>query len=153
MLLSIKEYFSSRLSDERESDPDKRDNEIKIAMAALMIEIGLADSHIQKEERQLIEQTIQNTFNLKEEETRQLIAIAENEVDHSVSLHEFTCLLNEKLSREERNRIVEMLWRVAFVDNVLDKYEEYYIRKIADLLYVSHKDFIKAKHKASVEVT
>lgn len=153
MFLSIQEYFSNRLNAERESDPDGRDNEIKIATAALMIEIGLADSHIQKEERQLIEQTIQNTFNLKEEDAQQLIAIAENEIDHSVSLHEFTRLLNEKLSREERNGIVEMLWRVAFADNVLDKYEEHYIRKITDLLYVSHKDFIKAKHKASVEVT
>ena len=153
MLSSIKEYFSSRLSPEPESDPDRRDNEIKIATAALMIEVGLADSHIQKEERQLIEQTIQNTFDLKEEDAQELITIAENEIDHSVSLHEFTRLLNEKLSREERDRIVEMLWHVAFADNVLDKYEEYYIRKIADLLYVSHKDFIKAKHNAAVEVT
>ncbi len=69
-----------------------------------------------------------------------------------MSLYEFTRLLNEQLSREERIRIVEMLWRVAFVDSVIDKYEEYYIRKIADLLYVSHRDYIKAKHRVSEQI-
>jgi len=136
----------------QETDPEKRSTEITIATAALMIEIGLADSHIQKEERQTIEQAIQHTFDLDEEDALQLISIAENEVDNAVSLYEFTRLLNEQLSREERIRIVEMLWRVAFVDSVIDKYEEYYIRKIADLLYVSHRDYIKAKHRVSEQV-
>jgi len=53
------------------------------------------------------------------------------------------------VSREDRVRIVELLWKVAFADAVLDKYEEYFVRKIADLLYVSHKDYIQAKHKAA----
>ncbi|MEE8321064.1 MAG: TerB family tellurite resistance protein [Gammaproteobacteria bacterium] len=152
MLASIKEYFADRLGSNQEADPEKRSSEITIATAALMIEIGLADSHIQKEERQTIEKAIQHTFDLDEEDALQLISIAENEVDNAVSLYEFTRLLNEQLSREERIRIVEMLWRVAFVDSVIDKYEEYYIRKIADLLYVSHKDYIRAKHRVSEQV-
>ena len=152
MLASIKEFFVDRLGSNQEADPEKRSSEITIATAALMIEIGLADSHIQKEERQTIEQAIKHTFDLDEEDAQQLISIAENEVDNAVSLYEFTRLLNEQLSREERIRIVEMLWRVAFVDSVIDKYEEYYIRKIADLLYVSHRDYIKAKHRVSEQI-
>jgi uncharacterized tellurite resistance protein B-like protein len=153
MLTSIKEYFADRLSSIQETDKESRNTEITIATAALMIEIGLADSHIQKEERQMIELAILHTFDLDKEDAQQLISIAENEVDNAVSLYEFTRLLNEQLSREERIGIVEMLWRVAFADSVLDKYEEYYIRKIADLLYVSHRDYIKAKHRASEQVT
>ena len=145
MLSSIKEFFIRHLECDRESDPDSRDHEIRSATAALMIEIGLADSHIQKEEWRLIRQSLQDRFRLSSEDTEELIAIAESEIDHSVSLYEFTRLLNERLSRDERIRIIEMLWQVAYADNVLDKYEEYYIRKIADLLYIAHGDYIKAK--------
>ncbi|OGT33295.1 MAG: hypothetical protein A2W28_00215 [Gammaproteobacteria bacterium RBG_16_51_14] len=149
MLASIKDFFIKRLDCNLETGPEKPEARIKIATAALMFEIGLADSHIQKEERQLIEQAMRKTFDLNEEDTRELITIAENEIDNAVSLHEFTRLLNERLSRGERNRIIEMLWLVAYADNVLDKYEEYYIRKIADLLYITHADYIRAKHRAA----
>lgn len=145
MLASIKEFFIRHLECDRETGPDRRDHEIKIATAALMIEIGLADAHLQKEEWALIKRTMQETFNISSEDTEELIAIAESEIDHSVSLYEFTRLLNDRLSRDERVRIIEMLWQVAYADNVLDKYEEYYIRKIADLLYIGHADYIKAK--------
>jgi uncharacterized tellurite resistance protein B-like protein len=77
------------------------------------------------------------------------LSLAEEEVDHVVSLHDFTRSINDSLSREDRVKIVELLWRVAFADAVLDKYEEYFIRKIADLLYVSHKDYIQSKHRAA----
>ena len=40
---------------------------------------------------------------------------------------------------------MEFLWDVTFTDGVVDKYEDYTIRKIAELLYVKHKDFIKSK--------
>ena len=85
------------------------------------------------------------------DEARALIELAENEVDHAVSLYDFTSFLNDTMSNEERAGIVELLWQVAFADAVLDKYEEYYVRKIADLLYVPHRDFIKAKLRASEE--
>ena len=149
MLASIKDFFINRLDSNLETGPEKRETRIKIATAALMFEIGLSDSHIQEEERLQIEQAMRKTFNLNEEETRELIMIAENEIDNAVSLYEFTRLLNERLSRGERNRIIEMLWQVACADNVLDKYEEYYIRKIADLLYITHADYIRAKHRAA----
>jgi uncharacterized tellurite resistance protein B-like protein len=42
-------------------------------------------------------------------------------------------------------KLVENMWRVAFSDQKLDKYEEALIRKVADLIYVSHQDFIKTK--------
>jgi uncharacterized tellurite resistance protein B-like protein len=49
----------------------------------------------------------------------------------------------------EKNNIIENLWRVAYADSYIDKYEEYYIRKIADLLHISHSNYIKAKLEAA----
>ena len=44
--------------------------------------------------------------------------------------------------------MVELLWRVAYADGDLDKYEEHLVRRIADLIHVPHSVFIRMKHKA-----
>ena len=66
-------------------------------------------------------------------------------LEEAVSLYEFTAVINDQFDREQKIDLVEMLWRVAYADQELDQYEEYFVRKIADLLHVSHKDYIQAK--------
>ncbi|MFQ5659677.1 MAG: TerB family tellurite resistance protein [Gammaproteobacteria bacterium] len=147
MFSTLKEFIEARLFKADNTAADTPG--LELAAAVLMLEISLADSHIQADERKIIEEAMQNRFHLPQEEIQSLIDLAEKEVDHAVSLYEFTTSINRALSRDERVKIVELLWKVAFADAVLDKYEEYFVRKIADLLHVSHKDFIRAKHKAS----
>lgn len=146
MIKNIKTLFEGLLSNEESKTEQK--HTVELASAALMIEISLADDHIHDEERRVINDLLEQCFELQENEIDQLVNLAEVEVDHAVSLHEFTSLLNESLSRENKIKIIENLWHVAYADSVLDKYEEYYIRKVADLLYVSHSDYIKSKLKA-----
>jgi uncharacterized tellurite resistance protein B-like protein len=114
-----------------------------------MIEISLADDHIHDEERNVIKTVLSDHFKLSKEKINELIDSAENEVNHAVSLYEFTRLLNDTLSMSDKINIIESLWRVAYADSVLDKYEEYYIRKITDLLYISHSDYIQTKLAAA----
>ena len=114
-----------------------------------MIEISLADSSVDNEELAVIKTALVNHFNIAAGQVDELIDLARREVDLAVSLHEFTRMLNEHLDATEKIRIIESLWKVAFADAVLDKYEEYYIRKIADLLYISHKDYIRTKHRVA----
>jgi uncharacterized tellurite resistance protein B-like protein len=143
MINNIKQYFLSLLNDAaNEGTPHKT---IELATAALLIEISLADDHIDAEERHTIKTVLREHYNLTDEEIDALISLAENEVNHAVSLYEFTRLLNDKLSMPEKINIIQSLWHVAYADSVLDKYEEYYIRKIADLLYISHSDYIQSK--------
>ncbi|MGH8513321.1 MAG: TerB family tellurite resistance protein, partial [Gammaproteobacteria bacterium] len=85
------------------------------------------------------------SFGLDELEARELVQLADRAADQAVSLTEFTRLLNQNLTQEDRVSIVQSLWQVANADTDIDKYEEYYVRKIADLLYVSHSDFIRMK--------
>ena len=66
-------------------------------------------------------------------------------MDESISLYDFTSEVNEKFSREKKCELVKLLWKVAYADGRVDKYEEHYIRKISDLLNLTHGDFIKAK--------
>ncbi len=148
MIKNIKNYFEALLSDDAK-DESSHAKTIELATAVLMIEISLADDHIHDEERNVIKTVLSDHFKLSKEKINELIDSAENEVNHAVSLYEFTRLLNDTLSMSDKINIIESLWRVAYADSVLDKYEEYYIRKITDLLYISHSDYIQTKLAAA----
>ena len=64
-------------------------------------------------------------------------------------MHEYLNVINEHMSPDEKIRLVEDLWVIAYSDNSLDPHEEYQIRKIADLLHVSHVHFVRGRHRAS----
>ncbi len=149
MLKSLKEFFERSIQDETDHSMSGLDNRVELAAAVLMIEISLADSSIDNEELAVIKKALSAHFNIAAEQVDELIALARREVDLAVSLHDFTRMLNNNLNASEKIQIIELLWQVAFADAVLDKYEEYYIRKIADLLYISHKDYIRTKHRVA----
>ena len=78
-----------------------------------------------------------------------LVQAAEQEADYAVSLQSFTRELHENLTIKEKHVVIEMLWRVALADSQLDKYEDYLVRKVADLLYVPHQDLIRIRNRVS----
>jgi len=74
-----------------------------------------------------------------------LLQLAEEEIWKATGYYEFTSLINKGFTYEQKVKVIEHLWEVAFADAELDKYEEHMVRKIADLIHVEHKDFIDAK--------
>ena len=149
MIGNLKEFFDKHFVSSPSLTEETTEKTIEFAAAVLMFEISRADSSIDTEEREVIDKALVEHFNLSQSEANELLALAEKEVDHSISLSEFTRAINDSLDAEDKVKIVELLWRVALADAVLDKYEEYFIRKIADLLYVSHKDYIRTKLKVT----
>lgn len=147
MFNSITDFLNQYLSKDTDQNPSI-DHTLELCAAVLMLEIALADSSMDEDEYAVIEKSISYHFHLDGDETRSLIELARKEVDHATSLHDFTKTVNSSLNADEKIMIIELLWRVAVADNVIDKYEEYFIRKISDLLYVSHSDYIRAKHRA-----
>lgn len=146
MIKNLKSYLDNFFQESPDENiPHK--NKIELAAAVLMIEIGLADENTGDEEYKTIKKILLEKFDLDETRIDTLISLAEDEVDHTVSLHEFAETINNELSAIEKTNIIENLWRVAYADAYIHKYEEYYIRKIADLLHVSHSDYIKTKLK------
>jgi len=146
MIKNLKSYLDNFFQESPDENiPHK--NKIELAAAVLMIEISLADENTGDEEYKTIKKILLEKFGLDETKIDTLISLAEDEVDHTVSLHEFAETINNELSAIEKTNIIENLWRVAYADAYIHKYEEYYIRKIADLLHVSHSDYIKTKLK------
>ena len=133
------------------SDSLDADQTRRLAAAALLIEVARADSVQDAEEEATMRDLLERSLGLTAEESSSLLAEANEQVDHATSLYEFTRMVNDHYSPEERSELVANLWRVAFADAELDKYEEHLIRRVSDLLYVPHSEFIRGKHVASAE--
>lgn len=121
----------------------------EIAGLALLLEIARADHNSTPEERKAVASAAARVFALEGALAEALIAEAENAVEEAVSLFEFTDVLNAALDAEAKGRLLEQLWRVAYADGSIAHYEEYYLRKIADLLHLPHRELIRAKLAAA----
>ena len=134
------------------TEPEKatevsQDYKLQLASAVLLLEIAKADFERDASEEATIRQALQSQFNLSQADIDSLFADALVTGDEVVSLHSFVRTINEHCSDDDKTLLIEQMWRVAYADGRLDKYEDYNIRKIADLLYVSHQVFIQTKQK------
>jgi uncharacterized tellurite resistance protein B-like protein len=147
MLNKIKEYISELGKDSDGISNEEQDNTeiINNACAALLIETALADKVFNDEELASMKQTLKIVYKVEEKDIDELIDESKKKVSESTSLYEYTRLINDLCDYEDKLRLINNLWSIAFADQQLDKYEEYLIRKISDLLHVSHKDFIQQK--------
>ncbi len=121
---------------------------VELAAAVLLYEVAWADHRISDIEHATLRESLVGQFGTDAETVDELLAESRTQHEDSVGIHRFTRALVEAWSPGQRLQLVVQLWRLAFCDASLDKYEDATIRKIADLLYVSHADFIRAKHRA-----
>lgn len=150
MLAKIKLFFTEQLSPENE---DGTEQAIQLAAAALMIEISRADFQQQPEEQAAIEAALNKKFDLEPAKLVELIQLAEQEALEATSLYQFTRLINDHYSASQKYKLVTALWEVAFADGDISKYEDHMIRKVAELIYLPHSEFIKAKLTVQKQTT
>ena len=146
MLKAIKQFFEDHIGQIEEQSEDS-EHRLQVATAALLIEIARADFHVEDQELEQIAAALKAKFALPTQEVSELMALATEEAKQAISYYEFTSLINKQFSFEQKVKVIELMWQVAYADDHLQKYEEAMIRKISDLLYVPHSDFIAAKHK------
>lgn len=118
---------------------------LPLAAAVLYLEVAWADHDIAEEEIQLIGGILTDQFDLRPEELQILITESRAQQESSVGLYRFTRIINDAWDEEVKYQLVVKLWELALSDNKLHSFEEHTIRKIAELLYVSHSRFIEAK--------
>ena len=132
-----------------EVDEGTREQACNLAVAALLVEVLRADYATADAERRQVVESLRGMLGLGEAECAELLVEAEQQVDKAHDLHQFTAEINRALAHEEKVRVVEQMWRVARSDETVHKYEEHIIRRVSDLLHVSHREFIAAKLRAS----
>ncbi|MCM8856371.1 MAG: TerB family tellurite resistance protein [Candidatus Thiodiazotropha sp.] len=147
MIKAIKDYFDTYLTPDSDEESHQLEQSIRLAVAVLLIEIAESDFEEVPEERSVILQSIQRQFDLNRASAEQLMSLAKEEHTESTDYFQFTRLINEHYTEAQKIKVVEALWQVAFADQQLHRYEEHVIRRLAELIYVPHNDFIAAKHR------
>jgi uncharacterized tellurite resistance protein B-like protein len=152
VLESLKHFFEEKVAgrnpDDRSADPEWR---LRRAAAALFYEVVRADDRVTEQELDVVRTAVQSVFGLSREEAEELVRLGEAASRQAASVWEFTHLVDQGLSPDEKKRVVELLWLVAFADGEKDPREEHFVRKVAGLLHVPHPDFIDAKLRARAE--
>jgi len=147
MFNKIKNLFT----DKEEIKPEDKEHSISLAVTAVMIETMKADDVLDDSEHQAIFTAIENRFKLSHQDVEALIEEAKAASEKAMDLHQFTSLIIEHFTTEERIDILKELWLIAMADGEVDSYEEHLIRRIAKLIGVYHGEFIQAKIDARNE--
>ena len=151
MIESIKSFFEDKLTKKEEEEaPSSAMSRVDLTCAALLVEVMNSDHELDEREHQEFMAVLQQSYNIAEADLEELIQLAKDEAFEATSLYEFTKLINDSYDYEQKIELIENMWRIAFSDKRLDKYEDHLIRKVSELIYVSHSDFIKTKLKVRI---
>jgi len=127
------------------SSSESNNQKIEIAACALFIEIAKADGEFTDEERKFIISEMKSTYNLNDDYVNDLMTLAEERIKESVSLYEFTGVINTTFTHEEKIELIESLWKLIFKDQKLNQYEDHLIKRISATINIEHKQIINAK--------
>ena len=138
------------VSEPQQEDGTSGDREaaLRMATAVLMLDVARVDHVFDESEFDRVLELLQSHFELPAEDAAQLLNAANDKADEAVSAYEFTQMLHQHLDEDEKARIVELLWKIAYADGSLDKFEDAFVLKISDLLHVSRGRVMRLKHDA-----
>jgi uncharacterized tellurite resistance protein B-like protein len=144
----VKKFFSKGLPDNLDKKNKKEGHDIRVATCALLLEMAYIDKEFSKDEQDEIVSIIKEEYQLPDKQIDELVEAAHEELEGKVDLWQFASLINKNYSYEEKIGIIEMLWKVVYADKKLDKYEDYLVHKVANLLHLPHRILIDGKLKA-----
>ena len=148
MVEAIREFFDKYIKPDDQAAPGDVDTSVRIAAAALLLEMTRMDQNVSFAERARVLRSVEENFGLDAHQAAELLRLAETQAREATDYFQFTNLIKNHMTPEQRERLIEQLWEVAYADGELHPYEEHLVRKIADLLYVPHSAFIAAKLRA-----
>ena len=146
MLNKLNDFLSSIIAPANvKSRPE---HTLQLATAVLLIEVMRSDADSTDEEQATILKILKERFQLPDAEVAQLSELGHRAATSANDLHQFTSLINRELELSEKIRIIECMWQVAYADNQISSHENHLMRKMADLLHISHGDYVAAKTRA-----
>jgi uncharacterized tellurite resistance protein B-like protein len=147
MIDLIKQFFSKNPLNSRPVPGGEPSRDIRVATCAILLEMARVDGKFSDSEKSQIIQTLEDVHGLSEEAVIELIKATSEKLEESIDLWHFTNLINQNYSVEEKIQVIEMVWRLAYSDGVLEEHEDYLLHKLANLLHLTHKQLIEAKLK------
>ena len=147
MLNRIKNFFDQHLVPGADAGDQNSEHMLRLAIGALLLEVTHMDGEVWPEQREAVKSAVLDHFGLEQSEAMELLELAEAERAESTDYFQFTSLINDSYTLEQKISLVELLWQIAYANEELHKYEEHLVRKLSNLLHVPHSAFIAAKLK------
>ncbi len=132
-----------------DSDTTSSQHDLEQLAAQLLLEVARCDEGISDTERNTVRALIVERAGLSASEATTLLHESEDAVNTTISFHEHVRMINESCDRDQKNRLIKHLWEVAAADGVIDAHEEAFVRNIANLIHVKHRDFMQTKHQVT----
>ena len=149
MIDLVKKFFAKESVTGSVDTGKAEHHDIRVAVCALFLEMANTDGEFSDSERESIILLLKEHYGLSDEYVAELMEVSNKQLEGSIDLWQFTNLINQNYSREEKKRIIEMVWQVVYADEKQDQHEDYLIHKLAKLLRLTHKELIDAKLKVS----
>ena len=148
MLRTLKDLLNSLTEASSNTSPQDQEHQLQLATAVLLVEVLRAEPTLDAAERATVVTALRNKFSLRDDEIAALIELAQDTAHTAYDYQRFTSQLNERFTQEQKIRVVEAMWQVAYADAHLDANENHVISKVAGLLHVTHGEYIAAKLRA-----
>tara|TARA_B100000902_G_scaffold13586_1_gene16526 strand:+ start:369 stop:800 length:432 start_codon:yes stop_codon:yes gene_type:complete len=129
----------------KKSQEEEKISDINLACAIILLEVSYSDFEIKDTEVEKMLKFFETDLNLSKEKSLWLHKEAQKLHRDTNCLRKYIKLINDTYSKEEKINLINIAWKIARADNEIDKYEEHRIRKISELLYLNHSEFIKEK--------
>ena len=144
MINKIKDLIT-KFGKEEEIQEESNLTLLNNSCAALLVEIAFADKDFDETEKASLKQSLIEAYAIDESDIEEIIRDAEDTVSESTSLYGYTSIVNTEFQYEDKLKMLRNLWKIAYADGYLDKYEEHLLRKVSDLIHISHSDYISIK--------
>ncbi len=152
MLRTLKDLFASFTQPAPAQSPAERAHAVQLAAAVLLVEVVRAEGTMDEAERKAMVSALRSKFALADDELERLLELAVTTSRTAYDYQRFTSSLNEHFTQEQKIRLVEAMWQVAYADAHIDANENHTISKVAGLLHVTHGEYIAAKMRAKETV-
>jgi|TARA_R110000744_G_scaffold114512_4_gene214175 uncharacterized tellurite resistance protein B-like protein len=149
MITKLVNWFEEKT---RQNEESGQGGSQEVATAVLLYELMRADGDFSTEEQHAYEQILRSHFSLDDSQLNELLALTKEKASQATDFSQFTRVINATNSVAQKRGIIDGLWKIAYSDDVIDPEEEHMIRRVADLLYIPHSQFIKSKLAASGEL-
>ena len=150
-ILKLKNMLTKKPEAAPESQEQDEIERIQVATCIILLEVAKSDDEFSSIEKTTLKAILKKKFDVSAEAAEELMEMASKKRNESVDLWQFTNIINQNYTKEEKIKIVESAWRVIYADEKLDGYEDHFVHKLAKLLQLDHSELIEAKLKIKYE--
>jgi len=148
MLKTLKDLFDTLLPPQAAAAAANDEHRLQLATAVLLVEVMRADAEMRPDEREAVQAALREKLSLSPDEADRLAELAVSTAREATDLYGFTSRLNDHFSMEQKVRMVELMWRVAYADGHLADHERHTLWRVADLLHVPQGAYVLARQRA-----